>query len=397
MLWPTMRTVAVMHLAEVTGPPISLHPRLAALARHGELETIVPGPGPVADLYASLGPVHVRRYTTLTAPRSARELASTFRELIADVVTMRRQFRRSRPDLVIVATSMVPAALLASRLARIPTIVYAAEIFTESHRPTAARALLRRPLLWFTHTAADAVVCASEAVARQFDGADGPIVTIHPGIAVASSAPTRDEARRRFDIPATSFCFAVVGSITEGKAQDVAIRALAHVLSTVPDAHCLVAGLPHPRAVDRAYSESILKLAESLEVEHRVRFVGFVQSADVYAASDLLCHPARYPESCSRVVFEAMAYGCPVVATCVGGMGELLTHESDALLVRPGDPRALADAILRIHAEPKLSARLIAAGRALVATSFSEGDGVASFTRLVDGVLSRRGSGRAGS
>lgn len=382
-----MRTLAVMHLAEVTGPSISLYPRLAALAERGVLETLVPSPGPVADLYSELGPVHVRPYTTLTVPRTPREIAATASALIGDVATLRSHLRRSRPDLVVVATTLLPAVVLSSRLAKIPTIVYAAEIFSESHRPSTSRALLRRPLLGFTQTAADAVVCCSDAVARQFRFPNGHVVTIHPGISLGGRPRARTEARRQFDIPANSLCFAVVGSITEGKGQDVAIRALSHVLRSVPNAYCVIAGLPHPRATDRAYVERLRELTRTLDVEDRVRFVGFVESADVYSASDVLAHPARSPESFGRVVFEALAFGCPVIASCVGGMRELLTHEADALLVAPGDPRALADGVLRLSSDPELAARLVAAGRDLVSKRFSEAAGVDAFVRVVDRAL----------
>jgi glycosyltransferase involved in cell wall biosynthesis len=53
-------------------------------------------------------------------------------------------------------------------------------------------------------------------------------------------------------------------------------------------------------------------------------------------------------------VIEAMALGLPVVSTDVGGLPYLINNEVDGLLVPPNDPQAMADAIMRLQAGPKL-------------------------------------------
>jgi glycosyltransferase involved in cell wall biosynthesis len=57
-------------------------------------------------------------------------------------------------------------------------------------------------------------------------------------------------------------------------------------------------------------------------------------------------------------VAEAMACGLCIVSTDVGGMTYLLDHETNALLVRPDDPEAMADAVQRILSDSDLAARL---------------------------------------
>ena len=51
-----------------------------------------------------------------------------------------------------------------------------------------------------------------------------------------------------------------------------------------------------------------------------------------------------------------MAAGAPVVATDVSGIPELVEHEVNGLLVEPEDPQALADALLRLHDDPRADA-----------------------------------------
>jgi glycosyltransferase involved in cell wall biosynthesis len=68
-----------------------------------------------------------------------------------------------------------------------------------------------------------------------------------------------------------------------------------------------------------------------------------------------------------------MAAGAPVVASAVSGIPELVTDGVDGLLVAPDQPGALADALARLQADPRLAARLAAAGRRTVRERF-DGD-----------------------
>ena len=107
-------------------------------------------------------------------------------------------------------------------------------------------------------------------------------------------------------------------------------------------------------------------LAAELGVEHRVRF-GSLDREElpaVYAAADAMIFPSTWPEPFGLVPVEAMACGTPVVATGVGGSGEFLEHERNCLVVPPGDPVALADALVRLAEDDALRARLVEGGDA---------------------------------
>jgi glycosyltransferase involved in cell wall biosynthesis len=86
--------------------------------------------------------------------------------------------------------------------------------------------------------------------------------------------------------------------------------------------------------------------------------------AALVADHDAVLFPSRWDEPSGRVPLEAMAVGRPVVATGTGGQAEVLRHEHNALLVPPGDPAALADAVWRLATDGALRARLVAAGHA---------------------------------
>ena len=86
---------------------------------------------------------------------------------------------------------------------------------------------------------------------------------------------------------------------------------------------------------------------EDAGIRSRVRFTGAIPQAEVsrwIAASDLLCLPSRN-EGTPNVVVEALACGIPVVSTRVGGVPALVRDGVNGLLVPPGNPDALADAL----------------------------------------------------
>ena len=101
-----------------------------------------------------------------------------------------------------------------------------------------------------------------------------------------------------------------------------------------------------------------------------VRWFPFGGATGPYlAAADLLVVPSRW-ESLPITPLEAMACGVPVLATAVGGMGELLTDNVSGSLVPAGDAGALAGALGELLADPARLARIGAAGREVTERRF---------------------------
>ena len=89
---------------------------------------------------------------------------------------------------------------------------------------------------------------------------------------------------------------------------------------------------------------------------------------DILAGADVAVAAATGQESFGYSVVEAMAAGVAVVATDIEGYREVATNDVDSLLVPPGDPRALADAVARVLDDGALRERLATAGRARAAS-----------------------------
>jgi glycosyltransferase involved in cell wall biosynthesis len=371
----------------VSGPSKSLRPRLAALAERGSLELLAPGRGSLVGAYAGLGKVRALPYQPLVVPRGPLAALRTLRRMRAEVRLFRRAFRQARPDLVVVVTAVLPAALIAARLEGLPTVVYVGEIFTKGHVGGPVRALGGRAIARLNEALCDRLVCCSRLVAAQFRD-QRKAVTIYPGIASHHAEGDADALRSLYGLDGATPIIAVVGSITAGRGQDVAVRALGAIIGRLPAARLVLAGTRHPRAADHAYADGLQRLVNGLGLADSVVFAEFVEPVgDLYAAADVVVNPARFNEPFGRTAIEALVAGRPVVASAVGAVPEVLRDGRDALLVPPDEPYALAAAIERLVAEPRLGARLVSEGGRRARSEFGVERGVVAFQDLVDEVL----------
>jgi len=102
---------------------------------------------------------------------------------------------------------------------------------------------------------------------------------------------------------------------------------------------------------DGPLEPELRRLAASLGIADRVRFIGYVRDpAEVLARAQLFVLSSR-SEGFPRSVLEAMRAGLPVVASAVGGIPEAVTDGIEGLLVPRGDPRALAAALSELLAD----------------------------------------------
>ena len=136
---------------------------------------------------------------------------------------------------------------------------------------------------------------------------------------------------------------------------------LLRALTRVPEVALVVAGDGPERA-------ALEQTALELELDGRVSFVGAVPRERVlrlFRAADASVLPSAW-ENFPHTVVEALAVGCPLIATAVGGVPEVVRDGENGLLVAPRDPEALAAAIERFFVDAELRARLGAAAPASV-------------------------------
>jgi phosphatidylinositol alpha-mannosyltransferase len=113
-------------------------------------------------------------------------------------------------------------------------------------------------------------------------------------------------------------------------------------------------------------------LKAQFSFDSRVKWLGRINDAEkvrLMRSARVFCAPSLHGESFGVVLLESMAAGTPVVASSIAGYMNVATHDVDALLVEPGDERALASALAKVMANSRLAQRLIDAGHARVEQS----------------------------
>lgn len=99
----------------------------------------------------------------------------------------------------------------------------------------------------------------------------------------------------------------------------------------------------------------------------RIRFVGYQTPRAFYSQIDVAIVPSLWNEPFGMVAVEACAHGVPVIASRMGGLPEIIQDGFNGLLCSPDDPDALGVAMLKLHQQPALLARLAAQARGSVA------------------------------
>jgi glycosyltransferase involved in cell wall biosynthesis len=147
-----------------------------------------------------------------------------------------------------------------------------------------------------------------------------------------------------------------VGRVERAKGLDVLLEAFALVVARAPAANLTLIG--------RGDLECYRARARSLGIASRVEFKGQlsrVECAETFRQSHVCVLPSLF-ESFGLVLLEAMASGLAVIASKVGGVPEIVTHEQTGILVPPGQPDELATAMIRLIDDAECRSRLSEAG-----------------------------------
>lgn len=373
-----------MHSGTMSGPARSLVKRLPLTTVRAERIVYLPGHGPAAGAFSSIADVKVFEYGVLRVPRGPTDAARIALTFLRDVGKFWRRFRKDHVETVIASSTYTPAAVLAAFLSRKRLIVACGEIFSQSGDVRASKGVASRIVISITEHCADLIICCSATVREQFS-TDSNAVVVYPRIETSAAPKPRAGASRVTD---EEQGIVVAGSLTRGRGQDVAIRALALLRDAAPAARLLIAGEPLTEA-DIPFRDELSSMAFDAGLGDRVELLGFVEdTATLFADAAVVLNPCRFDEPFGRVAYEALAVGTPVVLSETGANTELLRDEVDALIVPPDDPDALAAAILRLLRSSDLRANLVeGAAQVLAIVDAEASDHV--YLKSVKGLLGR--------
>lgn len=232
----------------------------------------------------------------------------------------------------------------------------------------------------------DRVVAISGAVVAAVEASGARVAPVLIRSAVDPAAVARDcdgdAFRAEFDIPAGAPVLGMVAQFIPRKGHQTLLDALPMVLRRDPDTHVVLFG-------QGPLQEDIRRSASHRGLDARVRFAGFRPDMErLYACLDVLVHPAR-EEGLGVALLQAGAAAVPVVACRAGGIPEVIVHDETGLLVGPGDPRGLAEAICRLVESPAQRRAMGTAARRRVREAFSVDVMVDQYLDLYGEVLGR--------
>ncbi len=251
---------------------------------------------------------------------------------------------------------------MANRLSSTPRPVVRTRHIAQAVRPHAANR-------WLYRRATGLVVTVTEAIRRQYlaSGLLSPerVVTLPGGVDVERFQPRPADPllRRRLGAGDSQLLVGMVGGLRGMKGHGLVVDAAGRL------------------ADDRLHFAFVGRGSAEAAIRDRVRHAGLVRSftiagfaadaAAAMAALDVALYVPVESEGMSRVVWEYLAAGRPLIASRVGVVSEVLRDGEHALLVHAGDATALAGALRRLVQDPALRARLGEAGRRLVADRYS--------------------------
>jgi glycosyltransferase involved in cell wall biosynthesis len=330
---------------------------------------LCPEEGPLPDRLQEIGiPCMTRRMTPLTRRGIAR--------FAWEVPGYMRFLKKHRIDLIHANTGCWRRSVaLAAKWASVPFVQHVRNPITDHESD-------------FSLDYASRIITNSNQVG---DGLRGNpkygnrVVTIYNAVDLSQyeSDDDRREEIGAADRPLVGF----VGQIVPRKGVTTLLRAMPRVLQVVPNALLAVVGCSPPS--DDSYEGECRQLIESLKIADHVRFTGYRRDVPAWMRSfDVFALPTR-SEPFGKVVIEAMAAGCPVVASAVGGIPEIIENPRLGTLIEPDDVDALAEAIVAYLSDRKRAAEVAALARTHVQQRFSLATMAARLQELYDQILAQ--------
>ena len=222
---------------------------------------------------------------------------------------------------------------------------------------------------WLYNRAVDGVAAISEGVAQALvhAGVQRQRIAIIPsGVDCRHFAPpaeaVRQQARAALGLLPHQIAVGTIGALVARKGHRILIDAMALVcgddaMETAGSRlHCFIAG-------DGPLRHELAQRIAQRDLASRVTLLGHVEdAATLLNALDVFVMPSL-SEGMGVAALEATATGLPVVASAVGGLPEVVDNGRNGVLVKPGDPAILADAIGQLAADYRQRAAMGAEGR----------------------------------
>ncbi len=176
----------------------------------------------------------------------------------------------------------------------------------------------------------------------------------------------REITRRQLGAEDDELVVGYAGRLSQEKGLKILLQAFLEVLKSDAKCKLWIVG-------DGPLRSELQELAMAIGISDHVAFLGFQEDVlGIMAGMDAFALPSL-TEGTPMALLEAMSLGLPIVASAVGEIPQIIKSGENGLLVSPGEPRQLADAIHKVHDEPSFARQLAESGRRTVEEKYSIG------------------------
>lgn len=255
-----------------------------------------------------------------------------------------KMFREEKPDMVHLNSAKAGGVgTLSARLAGVPKIIFTAHGWAFNEDRPLWQKLIIKFFSWITVTLSHETIAVSEAVkndVKNWPLVERKITVIKNGIKEPEFHPHETARQRIFakaniHVPENAFVVGTIAELHKNKGLSYAIEAFAKLLPNNPNLYYFILG-------EGEEKERLEALVGQYGLQGRVFLLGFVDDASRYLKAFDLFLLSSTTEGLALVLLEAGLAGLPVIASCVGGIPEIIEDGKTGLLIPPRDPNALA-------------------------------------------------------
>lgn len=277
---------------------------------------------------------------------------------------------------------------VAGKLAGVPVVIWSIHGFASHEGQNRFKKyiflLIERLMDKFTdHYVAVSEALKKEGIQNRISTPD-KITVIHNGIELRNFNKDFNVSQKKKEL-GIDMSPTIIGTVTRLEPQKAVhdfIVAVSYVKETYPDVKVVIIG-------DGPLRRKIEELINDLKLNDNIILLGWRNDVpEILAVLDIFCQSSLW-EGCPMSLLETMAIGKPIIATNVGGVKEIVEDDNTGILVPSGDPKAMADAIIKLTNNKEKTMKMGMNGRRRVESFFNMDLMLVKYERLYQDLLKR--------
>ncbi len=316
-----------------------------SLAKKHDVAVLFGGQGLLAEKLTAAG------IRTISIPELGRDVSVT--KDISVFFRIWSIFRHEKPDVLMLNSSKIGGVgSFAGRLSGIKKIIFVAHGFAWNENRSTVQKTAIRVLYSLISLFSTKIIAVSQEIynqATRLPFAKKKMTVVRHGIK-ETELLSREDARKALGIAPDVFAVGSISELHPIKGISYAVDALP--LVSIPNLTYIILG-------DGDLKDTLVKQSAEKKVSDKILFAGFVKDAAKYLKAFDVFLLSSLSEALGYVLLEAGQAGIPVIATSVGGVPEIIENDKTGLLIRPKNPKEIANAI-RFMYENKDKASLYA-------------------------------------